>query len=140
MHDLNGLALLAQLKPNLVVVILNNSGGGIFRYLPIAQHADVYSPYFDTPHSLRFGPVCRGFGLPYELATDTAGFSRAYAAALAARGPSVVEVITDKEANLRARDAMCEAARAAAQQMLSEITARYVEVGEVAPEIAPRGD
>ena len=132
-HDLNGLALLAQLKPNLVVVILNNSGGGIFRYLPIAQHADVYSPYFDTPHSLRFGPVCRGFGLPYELATDTAGFARAYAAALAARGPSVVEVITDKEENLRARDAMCEAARTAAQQMLSEM-------GEIAPEIAPRGD
>ena len=135
MHDLNGLALLAQLKPSLVVVILNNSGGGIFRYLPIAQHADVYSPYFDTPHSLRFGQVCRGFGLPYELATDTAGFKRAYAAALAGRGPSVVEVITDKEENLRARDALCEAAAAAAQQMLSEMG----EI-EIAPEIAPRGD
>ena len=46
-HDLNGLALLSQLRPSLVVVLLNNSGGGIFRYLPIAQHADVYSPYFE---------------------------------------------------------------------------------------------
>ena len=146
-HDLNGLALLAQLKPNLVVVILNNSGGGIFRYLPIAQHADVYSPYFDTPHSLRFGPVCRGFGLPYELATDDAGFARASGRWLAARAPRVVEVITDKEENLRARDAMCEAARVAAQQMLSEIgeiapeIAPEIEIApEVAPEVAPRGD
>ena len=86
---------------------------------------------YTTPHSLRFGQVCRGFGLPYELATDTAGFARAYAAALAGRGPSVVEVLTDKEENLRARDALCEAAGAAAQQMLSEM-------GEIAPEIAPR--
>jgi 2-succinyl-5-enolpyruvyl-6-hydroxy-3-cyclohexene-1-carboxylate synthase len=111
----------AQTAAPLVVVLLNNSGGGIFRYLPIAGHADVYSPYFDTPHALRFGDACRGFGVAYELVRSAPAFATAYAAALAARRPCVLEVLTDKEENLRTHRALCAEAAAVARETLGEL-------------------
>jgi isochorismate synthase/2-succinyl-5-enolpyruvyl-6-hydroxy-3-cyclohexene-1-carboxylate synthase/2-succinyl-6-hydroxy-2,4-cyclohexadiene-1-carboxylate synthase/O-succinylbenzoate synthase len=96
LHDLNALALLSNTPRTVVVVVLNNAGGAIFRYLPIA-HSAVFSPYFDTPHAHRFEGVCRGFGLSYRVAATAADLRAAYAAALDAGGPAVVEVITDKE-------------------------------------------
>lgn len=67
LHDLNALATLRKTGAHLVVVILNNQGGGIFRFLPIASH-DIFSPYFDTPHEHDFASICEGFGLPYTVA------------------------------------------------------------------------
>lgn len=99
LHDLNALATLANLGPKLIVVVLNNGGGGIFRFLPIAQHNDTYSPYFDTPHAHKFDGACQSFGLPYVQTRTCADFEREYAAALQRSGPSVIEVPTDKEEN-----------------------------------------
>ena len=145
LHDLNALALLGSPQcraPHplpLVVVILNNGGGGIFRYLPVARHADVYSPYFDTPHTHTFGAACRGFGLPYAAVESAAQFEAAYADAVAAAtatttpsaaaaaaadgngsgcGPRVIEVASDKEVNLRVHRALCGAASEAAAELV----------------------
>ena len=98
LHDLNALATLKQAAVSIVVVILNNEGGGIFHHLPIASHKDIYSPYFDTPHTHKFGDVCRGFGLSYSAAADRATFAEAFQRARREGGPHVIEVSTDKEA------------------------------------------
>jgi len=112
LHDLSALATLANLAPKLIVVLLNNAGGGIFRFLPIASHADVYSPYFDTPHGHAFGGACRGFGLPYTRVDTCAAFTNEYAAARARSGPTVIEVATDKEDNFARHTALKAAAAA----------------------------
>jgi 2-succinyl-5-enolpyruvyl-6-hydroxy-3-cyclohexene-1-carboxylate synthase len=46
-------------------VVVNNDGGGIFRFLPIAGHPSVFSPWFDTPHGLDFSSAARMFSLPH---------------------------------------------------------------------------
>ncbi|KAL1521490.1 hypothetical protein AB1Y20_021152 [Prymnesium parvum] len=111
LHDLNAITTLSNLRPKLIVVVLNNAGGGIFRFLPIAQHADVYSPYFDTPHRHQFEGVCRGCGLPYVLTATCGEFEHEYASALLRPGPSFIEVQTDKEENFECHRML--AARAA---------------------------
>jgi 2-succinyl-5-enolpyruvyl-6-hydroxy-3-cyclohexene-1-carboxylate synthase len=97
LHDLNSLALLRQAP--VVVVAINNDGGGIFHFLPIAQHEAVFEPYFGTPHGLTFEAAARMFGLVYEQPTTAAAFVEAYRTACASGGAALIEVRTDRAAN-----------------------------------------
>ncbi|WP_022836787.1 2-succinyl-5-enolpyruvyl-6-hydroxy-3-cyclohexene-1-carboxylic-acid synthase [Salisaeta longa] len=62
-HDISSLALL-QHAP-VTVVVVNNDGGGIFHFLPIAEHTDVFEPYFGTPHGRSFTHAAATYQLPY---------------------------------------------------------------------------
>jgi 2-succinyl-5-enolpyruvyl-6-hydroxy-3-cyclohexene-1-carboxylate synthase len=68
LHDLSSWSLLRNLPAPMCVVVVNNDGGGIFRFLPIAGHASVFSPWFDSPHGLDFAGAAAMFALPYVAA------------------------------------------------------------------------
>lgn len=92
LHDLGSLALLKDLDQPVTVVALNNGGGSIFTQLPIAQHQDVFSPYFDAPHSIQFGGTASDLGLDYHLIEDREALSEQYAAAAKRSAPTLLEV------------------------------------------------
>jgi len=100
LHDLSGLAAASKIDGCLVIVLLNNGGGGIFRSLPVAKYTEVFSPYFDTPHDHRFQHACEGFRIPYACPETRAGFTAEYEAALARGGSSVIEVVLPNDAHL----------------------------------------
>jgi 2-succinyl-5-enolpyruvyl-6-hydroxy-3-cyclohexene-1-carboxylate synthase len=64
LHDLNSLALLRDLPVTLVVV--NNDGGGIFRFLPLAIDAENRERFWETPHGMDFRHAAAQFGLEYH--------------------------------------------------------------------------
>ncbi len=97
LHDLNSLALLRQVP--VVVVAVNNDGGGIFSFLPIAQFEDVFEPYFGTPHGLTFEAAAQLFGLPYIQPETPADFLTAYQEACAVGTSVLIEVRTNREEN-----------------------------------------
>ncbi|HCW75328.1 MAG TPA: 2-succinyl-5-enolpyruvyl-6-hydroxy-3-cyclohexene-1-carboxylate synthase, partial [Candidatus Marinimicrobia bacterium] len=72
LHDLNSLHLVRQSQYPIVLVIINNHGGGIFSHLPIAQHSAVFEPYFETPHPYDFESAAKQFGLERRLVTKLA--------------------------------------------------------------------
>ena len=76
LHDLNSLAMLRDVP--VVVVVLNNDGGGIFSFLPVAEHKEFFEPYFGTPQGVGFGPAAEMFGLDYEQPGTTDEFLEAY--------------------------------------------------------------
>ncbi len=94
LHDLNSLQLAAQVTTPLVIVVLNNDGGAIFRYLPVAKHDDVFERCFTTPHGLSFTPIAKAFGLAVESPRTRAALSKAVARALRRGGTTVIEVRT----------------------------------------------
>ncbi len=100
LHDLNSLALLRG-GPRVVVVVLNNDGGGIFSFLPVAQHAEAgaFEAMFGTPHGLRFEAAAAMFGLDYAAPETPGAFRDAYRAALARPTSSLIEVRTERAAN-----------------------------------------
>jgi 2-succinyl-5-enolpyruvyl-6-hydroxy-3-cyclohexene-1-carboxylate synthase len=100
LHDLNSLALLRE-GPRVVVVVLNNDGGGIFSFLPVARHADgaAFERMFGTPHGLGFRSAAEMFGLGYAAPETPEAFRAAYHAALARTTSSLIEVRTDRAAN-----------------------------------------
>jgi 2-succinyl-5-enolpyruvyl-6-hydroxy-3-cyclohexene-1-carboxylate synthase len=60
LHDLNSLPLLHGLPVTLVII--NNGGGGIFRFLPI----DVEERLMETPHAWEFRGAAQQFGMEYH--------------------------------------------------------------------------
>lgn len=96
-HDLNGLALLHAAP--VVAVVLNNDGGGIFSFLPIARHKDVFEPFFGTPHGRSFEHAAALFELPYHRPRTKAAFVEAYRAACQSGRSALIEIETDRAAN-----------------------------------------
>lgn len=110
LHDLSSLSLAAMVETPLVIVVLNNDGGGIFRYLPIARHDDVFEALFTTPHGLSFAPVAKALGLATESPTTRAAMRKAVAKALRRGGATVIEVACTREASEACRARVAKAA------------------------------
>ena len=82
LHDLNSLALLGKGSRPLVVILLNNDGGSIFRMLPVPTKDALLETYYCLPHGLHFEHAAAMFGLHYQAPTTLAEFEQAYGAAL----------------------------------------------------------
>jgi len=98
LHDLNSLAMLRGV--HVVVVILNNDGGGIFSFLPVARHEEFFEPYFGTPQGVGFEPAAKMFGLGYEHPGTREEFVEAYASACARDTSTLIEVKTERAENV----------------------------------------
>jgi 2-succinyl-5-enolpyruvyl-6-hydroxy-3-cyclohexene-1-carboxylate synthase len=107
LHDLNSLAMLRDLP--VVVVVLNNDGGAIFSFLPVARHKAFFEPYFGTPQGLTFEHAAAMFALDYEHTGTASGFVEAYRTACARNGPALIEVRTDREKNVAVHRRLLEA-------------------------------
>ena len=99
LHDLNSLSLAGRSEHPLTLVVVNNHGGGIFSFLPIANHAEVFEPFFGTPHPYGFEHAARMFGIEYG-APKTPDDLRAMLADQKKSGTRLIEVVTDREANV----------------------------------------
>jgi 2-succinyl-5-enolpyruvyl-6-hydroxy-3-cyclohexene-1-carboxylate synthase len=106
LHDLTALLHLRSLAQPLVIVLLNNGGGGIFHFLPIARRADLLDPWFTAPHAADFGGVTGLFGIPCHRPATAAEFAAVYRAACASGAPAIIEVRTDRTENLAAHRAL----------------------------------
>ncbi|MDD9174753.1 2-succinyl-5-enolpyruvyl-6-hydroxy-3-cyclohexene-1-carboxylic-acid synthase [Aliivibrio finisterrensis] len=64
LYDLNSLALLKQATAPVVLVVMNNDGGGIFDLLPVDEKKK--DDYYRMPHKLEFSHAAAMFGLAYH--------------------------------------------------------------------------
>lgn len=101
-HDLNGLLAAKLHRLNLTVILVNNDGGGIFSFLPQAEHPEHFEALFGTPHGLSFEPVVQMYGGRYRRVGDWEQFAREVRRSLEEGGLSVIEVPSRREANLNA--------------------------------------
>lgn len=108
LHDLNALALVRDRA--VTVVVVNNDGGGIFSFLPIAEHESVFDPWFTAPHGMSFRGAAEQFGLAYEAPTGIGSFREAYGAVSRSGHGGLIEVRTDRTENRRLHAELVEAA------------------------------
>jgi 2-succinyl-5-enolpyruvyl-6-hydroxy-3-cyclohexene-1-carboxylate synthase len=101
LHDLNAMALLRQARAPFRLVVLNNDGGGIFHFLPVARHPGLLDPLFTTPHGLSFGHAAALFGLEYRQACDWESLDAALAISPTEDAPLLIEARTDRDTTLR---------------------------------------
>lgn len=108
-HDMNSLTMLSNCEQPIVVVVINNHGGGIFHFLPVAEQADVFDSHFRTPHDLSFAGVAQTCDLAYHQPQTKAAFAEAYTEALSNQEPTLIEVITDSKESYHLRKKMKQA-------------------------------
>ena len=104
LHDLNSLPLLQGLPVTLVII--NNGGGGIFRFLPI----DVEERLMETPHAWEFRGAAQQFGMEYHQVASLSELRRLLAERHVA--PRIVECRTDRAENHALHLRIAEACRA----------------------------
>jgi len=97
LHDLNSLSLLRQIP--VLMVVVNNEGGGIFHFLPIRESEDVFETYFATPHPADFASAAGTFGISYDRVETPDAFDDAYRTAIGRGTSALIEVRTDRRTN-----------------------------------------
>jgi 2-succinyl-5-enolpyruvyl-6-hydroxy-3-cyclohexene-1-carboxylate synthase len=104
-HDIGGLLAARRLKEKLTIVLLNNEGGGIFDFLPVAESPmalqdDHYTRHIATPTGLDFAQAATLYGLSHETVGDVAAFRAALEQALAAPRSAMIEVRSERGTNV----------------------------------------
>jgi 2-succinyl-5-enolpyruvyl-6-hydroxy-3-cyclohexene-1-carboxylate synthase len=92
LHDVGGLLAAVRAGAQLTIVCINNGGGGIFDFLPVAEHAgtEAYERHIATPAGLDLERLAALAGIPYTLDDVEGGIAR----------PGIVELRTDRERNV----------------------------------------
>lgn len=93
LHDAGGLLFVeGERRPDLVVIVVDNRGGGIFGHLPYAR-LEEFEGLFATPPEVDLAALAAAYGWGF---TETSDVSQARAAAAARGGSQLVVVRTDR--------------------------------------------
>lgn len=115
LHDIGALAFIGRDESPVTIVVVNNDGGGIFHFLPQASGEHVPGPVFEelfgTPHGLDFTAVAAAFGVPSTRAEDQDELSKLVSEP--GIGPLLIELHTERRANVDVHRRIGEAVRAA---------------------------
>jgi 2-succinyl-5-enolpyruvyl-6-hydroxy-3-cyclohexene-1-carboxylate synthase len=100
LHDQNGLLLARRDPVDCVFVVVNNDGGGIFSFLPHADSGESFERLFATPHDVDIAALAGLYGCGYGLVEAAADLDPLVTKALASGGTHIVEVRTERDANV----------------------------------------
>jgi 2-succinyl-5-enolpyruvyl-6-hydroxy-3-cyclohexene-1-carboxylate synthase len=122
LHDVNGLLGAAGRDLDLVVVVVDNDGGGIFSFLPQAGAVPDgrFEQLFGTPHGLDLVAVASAHGVPAQPVATEAHLAAALEGALDEGGVQVLVVRTDRQANLGLHHRLSQAAARAASAAVGD--------------------
>ena len=102
-HDMNGLLIGKNEECNLVIVLINNDGGGIFRFLPQSSERN-FDYLFLTQHGINFEALSKLYNLKYRLIENYEDFEEAFKKAVNSKGVKLLEVRTDSELSKKLQD------------------------------------
>ena len=69
-HDLGGLSAALHLDSKLKIIVINNSGGGIFRFVASTSSLDIREEYLCAPPKIQISDLANTFGFDYFKASD----------------------------------------------------------------------
>ncbi|WP_457669013.1 2-succinyl-5-enolpyruvyl-6-hydroxy-3-cyclohexene-1-carboxylic-acid synthase [Thiolapillus sp.] len=102
-HDMNALALARD--QDMILLLLNNQGGGIFDFLP-QRVLPEYEACWRTPVPLEHRHIARAFGVGYHQVSDRGTFAEVFASARDNRGMQLIEIVVDSGQTRQLHDAV----------------------------------
>jgi 2-succinyl-5-enolpyruvyl-6-hydroxy-3-cyclohexene-1-carboxylate synthase len=112
-HDVGGLLAARRIGLPLAIVLLDNGGGGIFDFLPVAGEGEAFEQHVATPHGLDFAHAAALYGLAHEPVSTAAELRSAIDRALPDGRATLIQVRTDRARNVALHRRVWEAVRAA---------------------------
>jgi 2-succinyl-5-enolpyruvyl-6-hydroxy-3-cyclohexene-1-carboxylate synthase len=110
LHDVGGLVV--DEVGNVVFVVVDNGGGGLFDLLPQAEHAPSFERLFVAPHRVDLSRLGSAYDLSVSVVDSEEVLQASLPAALVAGGAHVLVVHVERETDLKTRRALDETARA----------------------------
>jgi len=110
-----------RLAAPLVVVVLDNGGGGIFSMLPVADMipADVFDRLYTTPHGMDLAALAAATGVDCRQPASLDVLGEAVAVACSRRLPTVLHLELDIAAGFAQRGRLADAVGLAAATALT---------------------
>ena len=107
-HDMNGL-LASRYGANLTIVVINNSGGGIFSFLPIANSGlENFQQYWTTDTDLNINKVADLYNCKYYFADNLYEVKKSIRESFKYKGVQIIEVKISISKNISAHKRMSE--------------------------------
>jgi 2-succinyl-5-enolpyruvyl-6-hydroxy-3-cyclohexene-1-carboxylate synthase len=100
-HDLNGLLAAKLYQIDITIIIINNNGGGIFSFLPQAEHPKHFELLFGTPLDLDFEYVVRMYNGQFTRIKNWEQLGVVIEASKTAHGLNVIEIVTQRDRNTK---------------------------------------
>lgn len=115
LHDAPALGAIGRFDLPVTIVVVNNDGGGIFHFLPQAAQLspDRFETLFGTPHGQSLATIADAFGIEGRTVETEEDLRSSLQSK---RGPLLIELRTDRDANVRVHERL----RAAATDALQE--------------------
>ncbi|MCH7770715.1 MAG: 2-succinyl-5-enolpyruvyl-6-hydroxy-3-cyclohexene-1-carboxylic-acid synthase [Bacteroidetes bacterium] len=102
-HDLNALLPAKRYSIQLIVILINNNGGGIFEMLPISSNKKWFKEYFKTPHNLNISSIVKSFGLEHHIIKSKKDLQNKLNNSLKNKSFAVLEIKTDSDSSKKLR-------------------------------------
>ena len=102
-YDINSLLIAKKFEIPLIVILINNNGGSIFRFLPISDYKNVFEKYFLTPTKLSFKKLTEAFEVDYKELKNYKDILNHLKVSNIRKKAVVYEIKTDSEYSLSMR-------------------------------------
>ena len=109
LHDAGG--FVSDERGDVVFLVIDNGGGGLFDLLPQAEHAPGFERLFVTPHGLDLTSVTAAYGLGSSVVDRVDELAPSVAGLMQNGGAQVLIVPVDRETDLKHRRALDDTAR-----------------------------
>ncbi len=105
LHDTNALLSAKNLSRNqtIVILVLNNKGGGIFRMLPIASHKDVFNTYFVAQQQADLEHLSKAYDIKFHRVESNGELVNEFKGLIGNKGFHIIECGTDSEQSMNLR-------------------------------------
>ena len=100
LHDLGSLQLACETSAPITLLVMDNDGGGIFRFLPVAEGGDIFQKFFIKPHGLELSELVSGFGLATYEVFDRGSLESTLNQIIEAPGVKIVIAKVDGEVSI----------------------------------------
>jgi 2-succinyl-5-enolpyruvyl-6-hydroxy-3-cyclohexene-1-carboxylate synthase len=116
LYDASALAIAARHEIPLTIVCVDNAGGGIFSFLPVAEHEEHFEQLIAAPSGVDIEAVAKAYAFAYSAPRDAGEL------AAAVEQPGFVHLRTDRAVNKLAHDRV-------AGHVLDSVGAALTETG-----------
>ena len=103
-HDIAGLVAAGRLQSDVVIVVIDNGGGAIFSFLPVANEIDndIFEDLFTTPHHTNLVDIASSVGIQSEVIESSPDIEKPLGSAFESEGPSLFLCNTSVEETIKA--------------------------------------
>jgi 2-succinyl-5-enolpyruvyl-6-hydroxy-3-cyclohexene-1-carboxylate synthase len=99
-YDIGGLLAARRNDVALVIVLLNNDGGGIFDFLPVAREGRDFERHVATPHGLDFAHAAALYSCGHRVARDAGDLREGVERGMTEGETAIIEVRSDRAQNV----------------------------------------